>query len=292
MNEFVVSELRGGIGNQLFVWAAGHSFAKRTKSIHFVDDSKLPGIESILVEFPINHIAPNHAVRYPITDTFANWNNRWIQSALYKCQRMQEVAGVNTVFLERNIQYDSRIENTRPSKILRGFFQSYKYFDTDREEIKSLLSSDFVFSKFSSDLLDKFSQTGWISVHVRRGDYKNFPETFNLTSARYYKDSLQIAKALRGDLPVLVFSDDTNLAEQVVPSATDYISSDKIKSSVENLLLMSKGSIVIGSNSTFSWWAAYLQNNSDSAIFPRPWYRNKLINYADLVLPTWISIGI
>ena len=292
MDEFIVSELRGGIGNQLFVWAAGHSLAKKRKLTHFVDDSKLPNIESILNEFTLQHKVPSSSVKYPITDRIANWDNKKFQSGLYKLQLLEEKIGINKVFQERNVQYDSRVEKIRDSKILRGFFQSYKYFDADREEIKFLLSSNFIFSDFSQNFLDMFSQKSWISVHVRRGDYVNFPETFDLTSRRYFKESLSIAKVMCGDLPVLVFSDDIDLAAEIVPNADYYISSNEIKSSVENLLLMSKGSIVIGSNSTFSWWAAYLQTNSDSAIFPRPWYRNKLISYADLVLPSWISIGV
>jgi len=292
MGEYIVSELRGGIGNQLFVWAAGHSLAKKRKFTHFVDDSKLPDIESILIEFAFQHEVPGGEVKYPISDRVANWDNRKFQSGLYKFQILQEKIGINRVFQERNVQYDSRVEKIHDSKILRGFFQSYKYFDVDREEIKFLLTSNFVFSDYSHNFLNKFNKKGWISVHVRLGDYLNFPGVFDSTSRRYFRESISIAKAICGDLPVLVFSDDINLAAEVVPNADYYISSLEIKSSVETLLLMSKGSIVVGSNSTFSWWAAYLQANSDSAIFPRPWYRNKLINDADLVLPTWISLGI
>ena len=63
-------------------------------------------------------------------------------------------------------------------------------------------------------------------------------------------------------------------------------------SQCENLVLMANATSFIGANSSYSWWAAYLNRGLQSRpIFPRQWYMNPDLSNTDMLLPDWISVG-
>jgi hypothetical protein len=63
-------------------------------------------------------------------------------------------------------------------------------------------------------------------------------------------------------------------------------------SQCENLWLMACSTSFIGANSSYSWWAAYLNTNlKTQPIFPRQWYMNPDLSNNDMLLPDWISVG-
>jgi hypothetical protein len=264
-------ELQGGLGNQLFGWAAGFALSKK-----------------INVDLTLN--TSNLIARKYELDAFRL--SEKIKLSNTKESRIQRMNLTEATFEEESFQYDERFESISKPKRLKGYFQSWKYFDDFQSEIRSLLylkqeSNDL---KLLSEITTAYQVLG---IHIRRGDYVGLEEYHGLTSSKYFNNAVQMIRKLSGFEKIMVFSDDIIVAREVFSEGDYYISSQELHSSPETLILMSRCKSFIGSNSSFSWWAGYIgSHNSEFCIFPRPWFTNPSINSRDLLPPNWITLGI
>jgi len=178
--------------------------------------------------------------------------------------------------------------------ILRGHFQSYKYFDFCRD----LIINSFKLPEYMIEEMDKkykhILKADTTSIHIRRGDYLSLVGIYEILGVEYYKQALKI---LGDNQEIVVFSDDIEWCK----TALNFIPKEKIhfiegEEDVCDLYLMSKVKNNIISNSTFSWWAAYLNENKDKKVIaPWSWFGPKRVscNYketADLIPENWIRI--
>jgi len=144
----------------------------------------------------------------------------------------------------------------------------------------------------SGNLYFEFLQQAYVAIHIRRGDYVNLQNYHGLTTKEYFQNSMKYLREFHGiDLPVLVFSDDIDKAREIIPDAFKYVAKEDTRNDWDTLLLMANAQALVGSNSSFSWWAAY-GGNSNVAIFPNPWFQNRKIDSSDLLHPDWLRLGI
>jgi hypothetical protein len=149
-------------------------------------------------------------------------------------------------------------------------------------------------SEWYLEKIEEFSnQDDWLAIHVRRGDYLNAGtrEFHGIMDERYYRNAIKIIDSNSGIMPIKVFSDDIKAAKSLFAgnqSRFEFINSPPESSSLESLLLMSRGSGIITANSSFSWWAAWLgQTPSRQVVVPSPWFRGAEISTVDLFLGDW-----
>lgn len=196
---------------------------------------------------------------------------------------------INPNIKELQYQYDEPSFTYQPLPIndgilFNGYFQSEKYLN--REKILDLYSIDedsfnYIKSKYSNIL------TNSISVHVRRGDYLIKQDRHPIQNINYYNKAL--AEFTECD-NILVFSDDIKWCKEnfignkftFIEGEADYI----------DLWLMSLCKHNIIANSSFSWWGAWLNQNSNKKIIaPKIWFgSNKKLNTKDLIPQKWIQI--
>ena len=138
------------------------------------------------------------------------------------------------------------------------YVQDEKYFKDVVEEVRT------IFSQGSAGYTDK------VSLHVRRGDYVNHPFYVNLTETDYYKDAM----ALFPGEKFLVFSDDIEWCKQhFIGDQFDFYH----ESEVEDMNMMSSCKHNIIANSTFSWWAAWLNSNPmKRVVAPKAWHPDEI----------------
>jgi hypothetical protein len=170
---------------------------------------------------------------------------------------------------------------------LFGYFQSYKYFQNI--DIKEYLT----FNSLKRDsLIKEYNFKDTISIHVRRGDYQDLVHVYHQITDQYIYECLSMSK----NQNILVFSDDMDWCKKnlnLKEYNTTYIEN---KSDIEDLIIMSECENNIISNSTFSWWAAYLNKNKNKKIFcPDKWYNTNNIDfsefiYDDLIPNDWIKV--
>ena len=132
-----------------------------------------------------------------------------------------------------------------------------------------------------------------VVIHLRRGDYLNHSTTFGLLHFQYFKNAIEILKLNLTSREFWIFSDDVIAAQELCMflgiSNMRIISNHGKLTAPEEMLLMSRGSALILSNSTFSLWAAYLADPSTEVIHPEPWFR--CFPYSkSILLRSWNSI--
>jgi len=152
------------------------------------------------------------------------------------------------------------------SYVLEGYWQNVQYF----EDIQNEIIRDFQFalplSDKNLDYQNIIQSTNSVSIHVRRGDYLKVG--FPVLSLEYYKDAIKIIEE-RVDNPVyFIFSDDPEFIEENFKFLSNYkiINFNSGNSSYIDMQLMSMCKHNIIANSTFSFWGAFLNNNSKKVV--------------------------
>lgn len=187
------------------------------------------------------------------------------------------------------------IPNIDSDVYLNGYFHSSKYFESYEKEIRDLfLYPSNVFDDIIEKTLDVYkidmSKDNTCSIHVRRGDYLNYPNQHPIQNMNYYMKAI---KQMPKDSIFLIFSDDISWCKKNFPDLPEKFKFIEGNSDHEDLLLMSLCNNNIICNSTFSWWAAWLNKNSEKKVIaPSKWFGPAYANHdtKDLYCENWIKI--
>ena len=178
------------------------------------------------------------------------------------------------IYQERFFHFDDQVFNINDNTDLHGYYQSDKYFNHCSDLIrKEFTFKDAILNK-CKDMLMPYSNT--VSIHVRRGDYVGLQNHHPLMTAEYYQNSLM---NYFGDdeYTFLVFSDDISWCKGVFPEGVIFMEGN---SQFEDMCLMSLCNHNIIANSSFSWWAAWLNNNKDKKVIaPKTWFGPAYYHY-------------
>lgn len=263
----IYCNLRGGLGNMLFQMAATIAFAKANNT-----QASFPNIQSHL-NYLNNEKEYNPSLKH--SEEYLNL----FQNILY------EGHPPSIRYCEYPFEY---VDVVAPNNcVISGFFQSEKYFKTYRLEILNYFTpSDLIQSKIVS-VCTKLPKT-YNAIHVRRGDYlKNPNYHFNLPFD-YYVNGI---KLLNSTHPYVIFSDDIEWCKNNF-IGKDFIFMDTEKDYIE-LFVMANANNFIISNSSFSWWGAWLsQKENKKVIAPINWFGPHAahINTKDIIPEEWIKI--
>jgi hypothetical protein len=177
-----------------------------------------------------------------------------------------------------------------------GYFQSERYFqgiDIQSELILSKERKEFLLDKYK-DLFSKKT----ISLHYRLGGDRvtsHMQHYHKNVSLEYYSKALSlISEYNRDDYNILVFSDNIKLAEDLIRQTGYSIIPISNSSNVLDFIMMSMCDINIVGNSTFSWWAAYLNSNKNKKVIvtEQEWFGPgyKHFNLIDTFPKSWIRL--
>lgn len=185
----------------------------------------------------------------------------------------------------------SDIPNSKGKKFIVGYFQSYIWASNSLSRAKlqelTLMNGD-------GPEVHKFRQLSKVErplvVHVRLGDYK-LEDNFGLLSPDYFIQTTQKAINEGQYSAIWIFSDEPDLAREYFSRLknihTRFIGEvDGSTSSTFEVMRMGYGYVI--SNSTFSWWAAFLSHNEESSVYaPSPWFKS-IKSPKGLIPPTWV----
>jgi len=194
--------------------------------------------------------------------------------------------------------FDSGIFNVSKNAYIDGYWQNEKYF----KGIEGIIKKEFTLKNLPSPLFCKLSNemvnSESVSIHIRRGDYIHSKETnkvHGVCSLNYYNQAIKIINGFVEDPTFFVFSDEIDWAKNNLKLnyPTLFVSNKLMKDS-EELILMSKCKHNIIANSSFSWWGAWLSENSHKIVIaPNQWFsekRMKNIGESDIIPKSWIKI--
>ena len=175
--------------------------------------------------------------------------------------------------------------------LLDGYFQSYRYF-SKKEVIEWFRCPDDLNEQIQKEWGGILDSKETVCVHVRRGDYLKLPERFPFVGKSYLKKA--ISKFKENNTVFIFTSDDIAWCKKHFSGDNIYYSEDK--NEFFDLFLASKCKHNILSNSTFSWWGAYLNGNpGKKVIYPQRWYGPVLAKEVEeekgeLIPDNWVTV--
>lgn len=269
----IIVKLMGGLGNQLFQYAFGKNLEIITGAEVFFDTtsySKNSDRNLSILDFRVD---VNHAESNQI-DSFFSFKNRAIR-------KFFQYTYINNheVHFEDSLEFDPITLDKRKNHYFLGYWQSEVNFSNIfkllRKEFQ--LKSSVKKSKFSS-LINK---RDCVSVHIRRGDYahnESIKAFHGLLPKTYYLNAMNLMVELVSTPLFIIFSDDIDWVKNNFQISFDYVIFDDLSySDSEVLIIMSKCKHQIIANSTFSWWAAWLNTNKGKIIIaPKKWFSKNL----------------
>lgn len=291
----VIVELRGGIGNQLFSYFAGAALALKGNATLYLDSTYISNgnnrdqgsIESL--SLPAIFLANKRKKRglYAFIRRLENFAVR--KSVLLRLLDFK----VRGRYTSNEIGFDRNLLNLKPEVYLRGYFQTWKYFQLVIEARPNLRLDLLSTSDWYQSMSKRIVSEAPISIHLRRGDYSPLSRTVGLLSNSYYISALKYLRGKGITNPVWIFSDDIDLAQDFFQNeifeGASYIEPPKGADPLESLFLMRSANAHIIANSTYSWWAAMLREHDGIVIAPEKWFRN-MADPLDLIPPHWITL--
>ena len=177
---------------------------------------------------------------------------------------------------------------------LNGYWQSEKYFADIRDD----LLKKFVFPESKNiknrEVLGDITRDESVSIHIRRGDYLNSQENYDLfggvCSLEYYKRGIEYFRQHYKEAVFYVFSDDIDWARNNLKAAEFvFVDWNNGKEDYYDMYLMSQCKHNIIANSSFSWWGAWLNSNRDKQVVsPSRWF-NKYQS-KDTICEGWLRM--
>lgn len=296
----IISNIIGGLGNQMFQYAAGKVLSKKLDTELFLDVSSYKNYK-LHEGFVLNKYFPNINAKVASKNDIlriggigAYLNNSFVDRVLSK---MNKNSINHKIVYEPHFHYWNNFIKICDNKYIKGYWQSYRYFIGFEEIIRNDFSFPSDYRINNLEIINLLSKHETTSVHIRIGDYKNnnssnhFHGTLDL---EYYYNSIKRISQLKGEHLFLIFSDDIDWCKENLKLEVPHLFIDaKISNTVVNdFYLMKSCNNNIISNSSFSWWAAWLNENENKIVIgPKKWFNvGNINNTTDLFLSNWERI--
>ena len=291
----IISDITGGLGNQMFQYAMGRALALKSAQTLRLDTCSFnrhpqhQGFELNRVFKLSAQVATSADINLLLGwQSSRNVRRFLIRTGLSRFSRKAHV-------VEPHFHYWSEIEKLSRPCYLSGYWQSAKYFQNFSAEIRQ----DFWFKPplagRNLEIAKQISGVDSISLHVRRGDYVNNPganATHGVCSPNYYHEAISYISDRVVDPHIFIFSDDIPWVKENlnINIPCSFIDHNRGLESFNDMRLMSMCRHHIIANSSFSWWGAWLgQGETKIVVAPGKWFAiNKSV--VDLIPDNWVRL--
>ena len=283
----ILVRLMGGLGNQMFQYAFGKSMAIRLDVELKLDLSLLgihPNVKDQVVrqyDLDIFDLKDRVATEKEVAGFNGATDPSFADRVKYK---MGKLMGSYPLVIQNDHVFDEeQIASVRNEACLVGRWQSESYWKDNRAALKKIFTlSKFPPSAVSLEVIKKTEGYIRIFVHVRRGDYVTHPvysKTLGSLDVDYYFNAIDyMSRSISGELRFIFVSDDITWCRKHFSSVrhTFFVDQEAGKSGyASDLWMMTQCQHAIISNSTFSWWGAWMAEGKDSLIIaPETWARD------------------
>lgn len=291
----IIVNLIGGLGNQMFQYAAGRALSWRLSKPLRLDVSGFAGY-GLHQGFELSRVFacnPEIATDEEVRDLLG-WRASWLARKILMRPSLAILHGAKLV-VEPHFHYWPGIREVSHTAYLAGYWQSEKYFS----DVIETLRADFTFrhplSKQNAELAGEIGQTTAVSLHVRRGDYVSDTKTnaaHGLCSLEYYRAAVLHMAGHVEHPEFFIFSDDIAWAKAnlKIDFPCRYVDHNQGAESYNDMRLMSLCRHHVIANSSFSWWGAWLNPKLGKIVVaPRKWFANDK-NVEDLYPAGWVLI--
>lgn len=298
MHNVVSVNLCGGLGNQLFQYAAARALAVERDADLVLD---LSWFDEVLLsanvtprkyalspfDLPVKLVGIGGVVRK---------NKSSFSDAIQRLGgRFGLKLGVKQ-FAEKSFRFDQEILALHPPVKLSGYFQSPRYFESVASLILEEIGLPRSLSVGSLSMLEQIRAANAVCIHVRRGDYvtnKSASEFHGVCSLDYYRRGLETVISGLKSPHAFIFSDDPQWVKDnfVIDMETTVVEVNGPDEPHQDLWLMSACKHFVIANSSLSWWGAWLGREAGKrVIYPAQWFADPSTDTSDLFPSEWLGI--
>lgn len=283
----IISHIIGGLGNQMFQYAAGFRLAHALGVEYKIDVS----------DFETYKIQDYSLGTLSITAPVAS--ERETDALKGRLGLLGRMARSSHRIDEPSLAFYPDLLNAKDGSYLTGYWQSEKYFGDVSAEIRKQFSVRDEIDAENAHIAAEIQNGLHVSIHIRRGDYitnKQAQSFHGSCSLDYYRDAAQYifdATAAK-DIEFVVFSDDPQWVKDNLrlEYPMRYVDHNGPEKNYLDMYLMSCCRHNIIANSSFSWWGAWLNSHEDKIVVaPKRWFvgkENALTK--DLIPEIWVRL--
>jgi hypothetical protein len=304
----IITHLTGGLGNQMFQYAAGLALAESRRTVLKLD----PSWYRVYAE----HEAIN---RYAlsclnITEQFATQEEidrvrgvqltrteRW-SVALARALRLYRYASRHAApsnwHRPPTFRFYPEFLGLPDPTYLNGMFQSEKFFASAADLLRLHFSFRYPARPEVVAMADRIRSGPSAAVHFRRGDYTRnagLNREIGVIGLDYYHRAVRLLRERSPEATLYIFSDDIEaIAREFQPPGPHvFVRCVKPWHAYDKIRLMALCDHLAIANSTFSWWAAWLNPSPDKLVLaPDPWFANSEQDASDVVPTGWVRLPI
>lgn len=295
----VVVRIMGGLGNQLFEYAAGRRLAMVNNNSLKLDVSNYETSPRPyrLDRFSIvEDIASDSEVKRLTGRSSRNTMPARIGRRLSRYAQRFQSSQKTSVIKECSTGFHPEVLSAAGDAYLDGYWQSELYFKDIEDVIRKELTLKDTPDSVNRGAGTAISECESISLHVRRGDYVSNPlfnEVHGICPLDYYHAAIKLLVEKVENPHFFVFSDDLEWTKENLkldyPAA--YMDHNGEEKDYEDLHLMSLCKHHIIANSSFSWWGAWLCSNPNKVVIaPKKWFNDQAKDSDDIVPSSWRRI--
>lgn len=291
----IISQVMGGLGNQMFQFAAGRALAAFHGTGHKLDVSAYAHTE-MHQGFELDRVFQASIDKATRSDlrTLLGWQ---ANPGVRRILRRPVLAKLRTsaLVMEPHFHYQDLQALASNHAYLSGYWQSEKYFSKVEADIRDQFRFKPVPSAENLRWLEAIASTNSVSLHVRRGDFVSSKKNrayHGICSIDYYAAAIQRVAERVSNPTYFVFSDEPDWVKSNLHLVGDcrYVSHNSGSESFNDMRLMSQCKHNIIANSSFSWWGAWLNRNPyNIVVAPAKWFAHDA-NTRDLIPSRWMSI--
>jgi len=291
----VVTNLIGGLGNQMFQYAAGRALSLQYKTPLRLDISGFAnyGLHQGFELHRVFNCSAEVASKTDVRRTLGWQSLPFVRRVLLR-PSMAAFRHENYI-IEPHFYYWPSFHQLTKDSYLQGYWQSEKYFTDVATQIREDFTFKLPMKNKDAELVLDMNQLNSVSLHVRRGDYASNPEATSvhgLCSIEYYQMAIKYISE-RVHLPNLyIFSDDIAWVKNnlKIDFPHHYINHNHGAESFNDMRLMSLCKHHIIANSSFSWWGAWLNASVDKIVVaPHRWFAIDA-DESDLIPSGWTRL--
>ena len=294
----IIIHLTGGLGNQLFQYAFARSVSHELNSELFLDLSLFShtekrkhvvfGLHPFNIKGLVGYYPHVDKTDVGITQNQPQNLTKYVEgtpfpSAIYDYELLKSFEDIQ---LPAYFQgwYQNQIKNGENSFITENFFK------INNDLIHDDLKYSLPLSYNSKILFEDMKKYDSIALHIRHGDYEDYPK-FGLCTKQYYQNAINMIENELDNPKFYIFTEDHDWVDKNLKFSSPYgiiRFSEKNNTAgrgyAELLKLMSLCEHFIIANSTFSWWGAFLSENKYKIIIsPKPWFQDRSILETDTI---------
>lgn len=288
----IIVRLVGGLGNQLFEYAAGRAVSLRTGAPLRLDISayaKDSAREFRLDRFGIQAtIASDVEIRAFLGPGLRSPRTR----AWLLLQRLLPYSR-RTIVLERGHPFNRGLLEVSDRVYLVGYWQSERYFAQAAEVLRRELVVTASMDPANEEMARRIEACQSVSLHIRRGDYVTNPLYGGICTPDYYRQAAARIASVVDSPRLFVFSDDMGWVRSnlLLDLPMTFVTQNDASHDYEDLRLMSMCKHHIMANSSFSWWGAWLRDSPEEIVIaPRKWFNDPSRDTRDLLPDRWQRI--